>query len=201
MPVSRAESDAFRELLLVRVLDEAFGLDAVTAMPRSKVAFEQLLAAGTPRLAPVFDTVVRVMASASAEHEKLLRAIENAAKHPSGAAVTSDIRRQLEALLPADLLAWVELRRLEHFPRYLRAAQVRLSRAIVDPRKDATKLTPLARLWGEFLAKQTTARDRAAADRLRWAFEELRVAVFAPELKPAEPVTVSSLSIALAALR
>jgi hypothetical protein len=36
---------------------------------------------------------------------------------------------------------------------------------------------------------------------LRWAFEELRVAIFAPELKPATPVSVANLTLALASLR
>ncbi len=200
MPASRGANDAFRELLLARVLDTAFGLDAAK-MPRSKAEFEQLLAAGTPRLAAVFDATVRAIAAISAEHTTLLVALENAAKHPSGSMVTAEIRAQLECLLPEDLLAQVALRQLEHLPRYLRAAKVRLARAIVDPRKDAVKAEPFTPLWKSFLAKQASARDRAAADRLRWALEELRVAIFAPELKPAEPVTISSLSVALASLR
>jgi hypothetical protein len=36
---------------------------------------------------------------------------------------------------------------------------------------------------------------------LRWSFEELRVAIFAPELKPAVPVTLASIELVLSSLR
>ena len=74
------------------------------------------------------------------------------------------------------------LARLAHYPRYLRAAQVRLGRAVDDPQKDARKLAPFAPVWASFLAKFGAARDQEAAWDLRWDFEELRVAIFAPEL-------------------
>lgn len=196
----RSECDAFRDLLLSRVIDIAFGLDDVTAMPRSKAAFERLVASGTPRVATVFDSLVRTINAITTEHDKLLRALDSAAKHPSGVATTLDIRDQLERLFPSDLLARVELRQLEHYPRYLRAAQVRLARAVVDPRKDAAKAAPFAPLWKEFTAKASTRGDDARMARLRGTFEELRVALFAPELKTAEAVTVSSLARELAAL-
>ncbi|HMA96321.1 MAG TPA: ATP-dependent RNA helicase HrpA, partial [Polyangiaceae bacterium] len=198
--VTRAEADAFRDLLLSRVVDIAFGLDDLAAMPRSKVAFDRLIANGTPRLATVFDSFLRTINAIAAEHDKLLRAVDSASKHPSGAATTLDIRDQLDRLFPNDLLARIELRQLEHYPRYLRAAQVRLARAVVDPRKDAAKAAPFAPLWKEFTAKASARADDARMVRLRGTFEELRVALFAPELKTAEPVTLSSLARELAAL-
>jgi ATP-dependent helicase HrpA len=51
------------------------------------------------------------------------------------------------------------------------------------------------------VAKRAALRDQAGARRLHFAFEELRVALFAPELKPAQAVTVASVTVALAALR
>ncbi len=200
LPASRAEVEAFRELFMARVVEEAFGsLEA--ALPRSKTAFEALLAAGVPRVPAAFKRVERAVALASAELQALLRALDNAARQPSATAASADIRAQLELLFPQDLWITVELDHLEQIPRYLRAAHARLSRAINDPRKDADKLAPFAPLWNAFLSKQAHASDRAAARALRWAFEELRVAIFAPELKPAYPVTVANIGLSLSALR
>ncbi|HVJ17087.1 MAG TPA: DUF3418 domain-containing protein, partial [Polyangiaceae bacterium] len=70
-----------------------------------------------------------------------------------------------------------------------------------DPRKDADKLAPFSPVWATYLAKQKGARDRGRSRALRWAFEELRVAIFAPELKPALSVSVASLTQSVAALR
>jgi ATP-dependent helicase HrpA len=201
LPAPRAEAEAFRELVLARVVAEAFDLFDGAELPRSKVAFERLLAAGVPRLSPVFEQTTRAIEGANAELEKTLRALDAAAKEPSSAAASADIKSQLAQLFVPELLLHVERQRLEHFPRYLRAAQSRLTRAINDPRKDASKAEPFAPLWQKFLAKRAVARDPAVIRRLHFAFEELRVALFAPELKPAQSVTIAGLSAALEALR
>jgi len=197
----RVEVEAFREAFLARVVEDAFGCGEGLALPRSKSAFDAQLAAGTPRIASAFKALERATLAASAELQATLRALESAAKHPSATLARSEIRAQLEQLFTPDLLETVPLARLEQFPRYLRAAQARLTRAISDPRKDADKLAPFAPLWAAFLARQSLLGDRSAAAGLRWAFEELRVAIFAPELRPAAPVSVASLTQALSQLR
>ncbi|MEI9952978.1 MAG: ATP-dependent RNA helicase HrpA [Pseudomonadota bacterium] len=197
----RVEVEAFRESFLARVVEEAFAVVEGATLPRSQAAFEALLTVGTPRIAPAFKALDRASLAASAELQITLRALDSAAKHPSATAASAEIRAQLEQLFVPDLIASVPLSRLEQFPRYLRAAQARLVRAISDPRKDADKLAPFAPLWAAFLARQNELSDRGSAAALRWAFEELRVAIFAPELRPAAAVTLASLSQALSQLR
>jgi len=51
------------------------------------------------------------------------------------------------------------------------------------------------------LAKRAVLRDTASGRRLHLALEELRVALFAPELKPAQAVSVAAAARAVAALR
>ncbi|WP_394823111.1 ATP-dependent RNA helicase HrpA [Pendulispora albinea] len=198
---SRAENETFREMTLMRIVDMAFGLGEDTPLPHQKNEFERMLAAGAPRVAPVFRLFADAIAAVASELDKTLRALKTASKHPSGRAAIVDIYAQLEHLFPVDLMASITLPRLEHFPRYLRAAQARLGRAVTDPRKDTDKLAPFAPLWSSFLAKRASARDPLAVRELRWAFEELRVAIFAPELKTAVPVSIAKVSAALAALR
>jgi ATP-dependent helicase HrpA len=198
---SRAESETFRATLLQRIVDAAFDLEGDdVVLPRDKLDFERRLREGTPRIDPAFRVFVEAIKPVSAALDELLRALRNASKHPSGRHALEDIYAQLEHLFPDDLIAWVPLRRLDHYPRYLRAAQARLQRAIGDPRKDADKLAPFKPLWTTFLAKRANARDQDAARDLRWAFEELRVAIFAPELKTPVPVSVAKITAALAAL-
>jgi ATP-dependent helicase HrpA len=201
LPASRAEKEAFRGVFLARVLDEAFACSDGARVLRNKTEFDAALALGVPRMAPACTRVERAVVAASAELQNTLRALAAAANQPSGTAARAEISAQIELLFPPDLLSEVELARLEQFPRYLRAAQARLARAITDPRKDADKLKPFAPLWQKFLLARAPARDRDAECALRWSFEELRVAIFAPELKPALPVTVGSVALALEALR
>jgi ATP-dependent helicase HrpA len=201
MPPSRAESEAWRDQVLSRVVEEAFGLGSAEAWPRTQAAFDALLAAGLRRIDAAFERVSRALGALSAELDKTERALAAAAKQPSGTLAARDIRAQLERLIVPDLALVVELDKLEQYPRYLRAAQTRLARAIGDPRKDADKLAPFAPLWAAFLDKQAKARDPAAARALYWELEELRVAIFAPELKPAFPVSVVAVARRLEQLR
>ena len=198
---SRVDNEAFRAMLLTRIVDAAFGLTAEAALPRTKSAFDQLVTAGAPRIAPAFRLFVDAVAPTASELDKTLAALRAASKHPSGRAAIMDIQAQLEHLFPMELMESVPLARLEHFPRYLRAAQARLARAVTDPRKDTDKLVPFAALWNTFLAKRATARDQSSVSELRWTFEELRVAIFAPELKTPVAVSLPKLTTALAALR
>jgi len=161
---------------------------------------QQMLTAGAPRIAPAFRRFADAIAAAAAELDKTWRALEGASRHPSGKAAITDIYAQLEELFSPDLMKTVPLGRLEHFPRYLRAAQARLGRAVADPRKDAEQLAPFTPLWAQFLEKRARARDAEAIAELRWAFEELRVAIFAPELKTPVPVSVAKVTAAMSVL-
>ena len=201
LPPPRAEAEEFRDLVLLRAVHTAFDLGGALPLPRTKAAFDALLSTGTPKLEPALKTWVQAISAATGERDATQRALQAASKHPSGAAAVRDIQAQLALLFPPDLVSTIALHELLHFPRYLKAAQVRLTRAITDPRKDADKFAPVAPLWSAFLEKQRTARDRERSRALRWAFEELRVAIFAPELKPALPVSVAGLSQSVAALR
>jgi ATP-dependent helicase HrpA len=154
-----------------------------------------------PRLESAFTRLTAAIAAASAELDRTQRALDSALKQPSGVTAATDVKLQLEQLFPADLLLDVDLSWLEHFPRYLRAAQTRITRAMTDPRKDASKLAPFAPLWHTFLKKRGALLDASAARILHAHFEELRVAIFAPELKPAIPVSIPSVSKALESVR
>jgi len=181
------------------VLDDAFALG--DSPPRDRAAFEGAVRDGAPRLEATARRYSDAVTAASAELARTLQALRAAGKQPSGATAMREMRGQLEQLCPPGLIEHVPLARLAHFPRYLRAVQVRLGRAVDNPRKDADKLEPLAPLWAAFLAKLEGARDREAAEALRWAFEELRVSIFAPELTTPAPVSLAKVAAAVTALR
>jgi ATP-dependent helicase HrpA len=188
-PFVRADDDAFRTAVLARVIDMAFGIER--ELPRDKDTFDRLVKEGTPRVNEIFQHFATAIAAVAAELNKTLQALHAASKHPSGKLAIADIYAQLEALFVKDFIHWISLEELADYPRYLKAAQARLSRAINDPRKDSEKLAPFTPLWTEFLAR----KDKARA--LRWSFEELRIAIFAPELKAKGGVSVQKVKDAL----
>jgi len=198
---TRADHDTFRSRVVARVVEEAFRLGDGEPLPRTKRAFDDLLAAGMPRIDPTARLFTESIARTSSELDATLLALRSACKHAGAHAAVAEIRAHIELLFPPDLLVWVPLARLHHFPRYLRAARARVGRAIADPRKDSEKLALVTPVWAAFFAKQATARARETVQLLRWSLEELRVAVFAPELKTPTPVSVARLSAEVAALR
>lgn len=199
--LSKAENERGKEQVMERVVDAAFELGGPAPLPRERGAFEQLLCAGSPRLTAAFDRLTKALVAIATEQKRLERALATAERQPSGAHAAADVRAELELLLPADLMQWVELSRLEQLPRFLRAAEVRLLRAVVDPQKDASKAEPLLKLWRPFSEKWPNAEEREVARALFWALEEQRVAVFAPELRPAVTLTLTGLAEAIRRLR
>jgi len=78
---------------------------------------------------------------------------------------------------------------LRRYPRYLKGILVRLERARREPEKDRRKQTDLE----PALEQLSAATPELSPARLRTAFrkiEELRLSVFAPELRPHEKISV-----------
>lgn len=201
LPHGQKARERFRAQFLERVVGEAFELERLAELPRTRAAFEQLRTQRAGQLGNAFERLRRAVGEVSAELARLHAAVRKAQQHPSGARAVADIQQQLSHLFPEALLLEVALERLAQYPRYLKAAQLRLARATANPRKDAEKLAAFAPLWEALLHKLPAARcvDEAAA--LRWDMEELRISVFAPEIRPAVSVSAARLARAIEALQ
>ncbi|HEY1549663.1 MAG TPA: DUF3418 domain-containing protein, partial [Kofleriaceae bacterium] len=185
-----------KRTLVLRSLDEAF---ETTAMPASRGDFAERLAAGRVRLPAVLGDLVRVALDLVTELERARALLKPLASRPGVTrAGVEDIQAQLAELVPADLMRATPTQRLVHITRYLKAVIVRLQRLSHDPLKDqqkATQVAPFVRRYQQLPA--TAESDR---DELRWLVEELRVQVFAPELKTAVPISPQRLQDAFARL-
>ena len=87
--------------------------------------------------------------------------------------------------------------RLQHYPRYLKAVGVRLDKLKAAPARDAQSMADYAKLWTNYerraivLAKQGVMNPQV--EQFRWLLEELRVQLFAQELRTPAPVSVKRL--------
>jgi ATP-dependent helicase HrpA len=148
----------------------------------------------------------RLAAAILAEHaqvQKRLSAVQKA--WPQAA---EDVRQQCARLLLPGFLARTPWPRLQHLPRYLKAAALRLDKLRVDPARDAQRaaeLAPLeqayrrelasrAKLGGAANAGQGGTRAAAELEQFGWLLEELRVSLFAQELKTPVPVSAKRLA-------
>jgi len=87
--------------------------------------------------------------------------------------------------------------RLQDLPRYLKAMQVRLDKCPNNPERDERHASHVAELWARYEERATKLRRAHESDpRLedfRWRLEELRVSLFAQELRTPYPVSFKRL--------
>ncbi len=120
--------------------------------------------------------------------------------------ILAGIRAEADALLPPHFLDLYDLDRLEHLPRYLEALAVRAERAVHGPEKDRSKADQAAPFLAALdkLLKELKPGDppekKTAVEEFRWLVEEFKVALFAPELKTAVPVSAKRLAGKLKAI-
>ena len=152
------------------------------------------------RLNLVGQELARLVAEILVEHAAAIRKLGAAKPLPAAAA---DLDAQLQALMPKRFVTATPPAQLRHLPRYLKAIGLRLDKLRHEPARDAQKLaelSPLLQGWRR-LAVQRRGQPDARLDELRWLLEELRVSLFAQELRTPTPVSVKRLQKALDALR
>jgi ATP-dependent helicase HrpA len=147
-----------------------------------------------PRLGLLAQEIARLTDTILSEWQALVK------KLPASRAYTAtqaDIEAQAARLMTKTFIADTPFERLQHFPRYLKAAQLRLDKLKADPVRDARLMADCQSLWTQYerrageLRKQ--GRANAHLEQFRWLMEELRVSLFAQELKTPVPVSVKRL--------
>jgi ATP-dependent helicase HrpA len=115
-------------------------------------------------------------------------------------AVTSDFDR----LVPTNFLEIYPIARLIRIPRYLEGLLIRLERARIAPDKDKTKAAQIEPYAFELARLESSIRKKGgqgitspflgSVDELRWMIEEFKLALFAPEIKTAFPISAVRLA-------
>jgi len=136
--------------------------------------------------------VARLLSQVLTEYHGLPKRLQNL-----NAQVASDMQQQLQGLVHKRFLLDTDYSQLAHFPRYLKAMNVRLEKLRGDPARDAKLMAE----WQAAAAPyQRLMRDKSAGRNtdpklveFRWMLEELRVSLFAQELRTPMPVSVKRL--------
>jgi ATP-dependent helicase HrpA len=114
----------------------------------------------------------------------------------------SDMKAQRSRLIYPGFAADAGRDRLGRYPRYFAAMSRRLDALPGDPRRDADLMAAIAPLQAAYLdrvaALPTGQPPSDALTRVRWLLEELRLSLWAQDLKTAEPVSPQRVARALA---
>ncbi len=113
---------------------------------------------------------------------------------PAWAEAIADVRQQLSYLMVKGFLTHTPDEWLTHYPRYLKGIEMRLQKlATAGHTRDGQRMAEVSPLWQAWLQQSKTNRENHVSDGnldvFRWMLEELRVSLFAQELKTAVPVS------------
>ena len=192
--------DELKHDLLTAIADAALfdgADDEAAGKIRTREAFAERAEAGWRRLTAAGAEVTAVAAETlSLFHEVNRRLSEDFP--PMLLYAARDQRDQLGRLVPPRFLVRTPATWLRHLPRFLRAMQVRVQRLFnAGLARDAAAAAELAPLWRQYLEREQAHRSRGVIDpaleQFRWMLEELRLSLFAQELKTSVPVSVKRL--------
>ena len=185
MLLKHINADTLRDDLTQAVCDRAFiGEDE---LPRNEKAFKEQIKRARSRLPAVKEALSRYLQETAAAYAELNGKL---GKHP----LTHLMRQRLQTLLAAGFATRTPWAQWPRLPIYLKAMTLRLEKYSGNPARDSAReadIQELEQMWQEKtdgLVKQgQPVSDDLAA--FRWMIEELRVSLFAQELKT--PYTVS----------
>jgi len=161
-------------------------------LPKNAAEFSQRKDEGKARLGLLVNEIARLAGLILAEYYALPKKLQGAKGHPQAVA---DIQAQLQGLMGKRFIADNDYAQLAHFPRYLKAINVRLEKLRADPARDARLMAEwlqVAQLWQRAQKGQGGRADPKMVE-FRWLLEELRVSLFAQELRTPMPVSVKRL--------
>ena len=201
--------DRIRDLERTLARDVALGplkADVVTAalertflpgsLPMTQADFARRVEDGRSRFNLIAQEIARAASGILAERAALEKKLPPALK--AFPQVGDDIKQQLGRLLAPGWLARTPWERLQHLPRYLKAASLRLDKLRADPARDARLAVELASVEQPY-RRELAARLRQGAvtaqlEQFGWLVEELRVSLFAQELRTPIPASVKRLA-------
>ena len=189
MLLKHINADTLRDDLTQAVCDRAFiGEDE---LPRNEKAFKEQIKRARSRLPAVKEALSRYLQETAAAYAELNGKL---GKHP----LTHLMRQRLQTLLAAGFATRTPWAQWPRLPIYLKAMTLRLEKYSSNPARDAAReadIQELEQMWQEKtdgLVKQgLPVSDDLTA--FKWMIEELRVSLFAQELKTPYPVSVKRL--------
>ena len=189
MLLKHINADTLRDDLTQAVCDRAFiGEDE---LPRNEKAFKEQIKRARSRLPAVKEALSRYLQETAAAYAELNGKL---GKHP----LTHLLRQRLQTLLAAGFATRTPWAQWPRLPIYLKAMTLRLEKYSGNPARDAAReadIQELEQMWQEktdSLIKQGLPISDGLAG-FKWMIEELRVSLFAQELKTPYPVSVKRL--------
>jgi ATP-dependent helicase HrpA len=183
--MSLGTMEELRTQVIDLAMDRAF---LAEPLPTDERSFKARLDEGRARLNLIAQEVARQALAVLTEHAAAVRKLKDS-KPPKD--VADDVQAQLQRLVGKQFLLHTPWAALLHLPRYLKGVVLRLDKLRADPARDASRLAELRPLEQRWLRRLADLKGAAhpRMDDYRWLLEELRVSLFAQELRTPQPVS------------
>jgi ATP-dependent helicase HrpA len=187
--MTMGSQEELRDQIIQKAIDIACLQDP---LPTDAASFNQRKDEGKSRLTLLVNEIARLVSQVLTEFHGLPKKLQGV--NPQAAA---DMQTQLQGLVNKRFLLDNEYAQLAHFPRYLKAINVRIEKLRADPARDAKLMAEWTQSASHFMR---AAKDRLAGKNtdpkmveFRWMLEELRVSLYAQELRTPMPVSAKRL--------
>ncbi|UVW27827.1 ATP-dependent RNA helicase HrpA [Massilia sp. H6] len=186
--MSVGSQEDLRDQIIAKAIDIACLQDP---LPKDAASFNKRRDEGKGRIGLLINETARLVGSVLAEFHGMPKRIQGLAP-----AVAADIQAQLQGLVHKRFIADNDYGQLAHFPRYLKAINVRLEKLRGNPSRDAQLMAEWQAAASQFQRSLKNFSGKNTDPRMleyRWMLEELRVSLFAQELRTPMPVSAKRL--------
>jgi ATP-dependent helicase HrpA len=190
----QGKAPALEEQILALGFDQAF-LHAEDGMViRDRQSFESCYEAGRGRLFAIHEQTVELVAGLLADYQAIRKQLSGL-NNLNLIASVQDIQQQLDGLVYQGFLQEVPVEWLHQYPRYLKAIRLRMDKLRSGAQaRDRQCMQQMSELSGRWQIRDRQAREKGVVDprlqQVRWELEELRISLFAQEVKTIHPVSV-----------
>ena len=161
--------------------------------PRTKSQFHERVRLAKAGIPAATQEVIELIGPLLTAYTEARRAVEGC-RLPFAQTAVANCREQLAQLIEAGFLTTTPWDWLQQFPRYFKAIAVRIQKLTSAGQvRDQRAMTDIEPRWRKLVARleaaKQTGRHEPELTTCRWMLEELRVSLFAQELRTA--ITIS----------
>jgi len=188
--INNPQKDLEAELVSL-IVDRTF-IEARSPI-RTKEQFAQCIAEEKGQLMAVANETCKLVSQILGEYQQVRKTLSG--NMPINLVpMISDIKQQLDRLVFRGFLQCTPWQNLQHYPRYLKGIALRREKMGHAAGRDLQQMRGMQCLYNQWQEKDQSIRKAgkldARVEELRWRFEELRVSLFAQELKTPAPISL-----------
>ncbi|NNJ91356.1 MAG: DUF3418 domain-containing protein, partial [Gammaproteobacteria bacterium] len=194
VPVTQANQKQptdLQDILVDWILMQSF-LQA-TEQTRTRKQFDDMLEAGQQRMMLIANQSCNQLSEILEQYQQLRKSLSQV-KQINWMSSISDMKQQLDNLIYQGFLQHMTESMFKDYLRYLKGLQIRLDKLGHAAPRDQQLMREMAGIFQQWQERKQLADKKGRVDErleeIRWMLEELRISLFAQQVKTAYPVSV-----------